>query len=160
MQQIEIAGQKAAQELAAAKKQYLQKIVSWQLPESKVKDVVFMVHAQLRRKQKRVQAFYVRIKRCAHCHGFLRFNRKVTKSEPDILLVQGKKSKVDQGDEFAFRLGEKRVQLGVGMQAKAVHKATGLAEDVVVYFGIIDFLQVCDVDVSCSQSCSWSSFCI
>lgn len=59
MQQIEIAGQKAAQELAAAKKQYLQKIVSWQLPESKAKDVVFMVHAQLRRKQKRVQAFYV-----------------------------------------------------------------------------------------------------
>eukprot|EP00892_Ulva_mutabilis_P006728 jgi/Ulvmu1/4427/UM002_0152.1 len=111
MQQIEIAGQKAAQELAAAKKQYLQKIISWQLPESKAKDVVFMVHAQLRRKQKRVQAFY------------------------------GKKSKADQGDEFAFRLGEKRVQLGVGMQAKAVHKATGLAEDVVVYFGIIDFLQ-------------------
>lgn len=59
MQQIEIAGQKAAQELAAAKKQYLQKIVSWQLPETKAKDVVFMVHAQLRRKQKRVQAFYV-----------------------------------------------------------------------------------------------------
>lgn len=60
------------------------------------------------------------------------------------LCLQGKKSKVDQGDEFAFRLGEKRVQLGVGMQAKAVHKATGLAEDVVVYFGIIDFLQVCN----------------
>lgn len=58
------------------------------------------------------------------------------------MTLQGKRSKVDQGDEFAFRLGEKRVQLGVGMQAKAVHKATGLAEDVVVYFGIIDFLQV------------------
>lgn len=141
MQQIEIAGQKAAQELAAAKKQYLQKIVSWQLPESKAKDVVFMVHSQLRRKQKRVQAFYVRpasaSKTSEACLKVCINSRRLV-----TMFVKGKKSKVDQGDEFAFRLGEKRVQLGVGMQAKAVHKATGLAEDVVVYFGIIDFLQV------------------
>jgi hypothetical protein len=45
------------------------------------------------------------------------------------------------GEELAFQLGEKRVQLGLGMQARAVHKDTGLAEEVVVYFGIIDYLQ-------------------
>jgi hypothetical protein len=47
------------------------------------------------------------------------------------------------GEELAFQLGEKRVQLGLGMQAKAIHKDSGLVEDVVVYFGIIDYLQVC-----------------
>jgi hypothetical protein len=46
------------------------------------------------------------------------------------------------GEELAFQLGEKRVQLGLGMQAKAIHKETGISEDVVVYFGIIDYLQV------------------
>lgn len=34
------------------------------------------------------------------------------------------------------------MQLGLGMQAKAIHKHTGAVEDVVVYFGIIDYLQV------------------
>lgn len=58
-QQTEIAGQKAVQELAAAKKTYLQKIVSWKLPEAQAKDVVFIVHTQLRRKQRRFQSFYV-----------------------------------------------------------------------------------------------------
>ena len=46
------------------------------------------------------------------------------------------------GEELAFRLGEKRVQLGLGMEARAIHKASGSAEDVLVYFGIIDYLQV------------------
>jgi hypothetical protein len=46
------------------------------------------------------------------------------------------------GEELAFQLGEKRVQLGLGMQAKAIHKDSGLGEDAVVYFGIIDYLQV------------------
>ena len=45
-------------------------------------------------------------------------------------------------EELAFQLGEKRVQLGVGMEARAIHKDSGIAEDVVVYFGIIDYLQV------------------
>jgi hypothetical protein len=58
--QTEIAGQKAVQELAALKKTYLQKIVSWKLPEAQAKDVVFIVHTQLRRKQRRFQSFYVR----------------------------------------------------------------------------------------------------
>jgi hypothetical protein len=59
-------------------------------------------------------------------------------------VVQRKSEKMttEQNDELAFQLGEKRVQLGVGMQAKAIHKASKVAEDVVVYFGIIDFLQV------------------
>lgn len=56
--------------------------------------------------------------------------------------MQSKNDKTDQNDELAFQLGEKRVQLGVGMQAKAIHKASKVSEDVVVYFGIIDFLQV------------------
>lgn len=71
-----------------------------------------------------------------------------------MCVVQGKNDKTDQNDELAFQLGEKRVQLGVGMQAKAVHKASQVSEDVVVYFGIIDFLQVrrC-VPPSCRTSC-------
>lgn len=60
-QQTEIAGQKAVQELAAAKKTYLQKIVAWKLPEAQAKDVVFIVHTQLRRKQRRFQSFFVSI---------------------------------------------------------------------------------------------------
>jgi uncharacterized protein (UPF0128 family) len=59
-----------------------------------------------------------------------------------VFVVQGKKEKTEQSEELAFQLGEKRIQLGLGMQAKAIHKSTGLAEDVVVYFGIIDYLQV------------------
>ena len=68
-QQTEIAGQKAVQELAAAKKTYLQKIVSWKLPEAQARDVVFIVHTQLRRKQRRFQAFYVShcLKICTRC---------------------------------------------------------------------------------------------
>ena len=46
-------------------------------------------------------------------------------------------------EELAYRLGEKRLQLGLGMEARAIHKASGSAEDVLVYFGIIDYLQVC-----------------
>ena len=57
---VEGAGDKAAQELADAKRQYMQKIMSWNLPDSKAKDIIFLVHTQLRRKQKRAQAFYVR----------------------------------------------------------------------------------------------------
>ena len=57
-------------------------------------------------------------------------------------VLQGKNDKADHNDELAFQLGEKRVQLGVGMQAKAIHKASKVSEDAVVYFGIIDFLQV------------------
>ena len=56
------------------------------------------------------------------------------------------------GEELAFKLGEKRVQLGLGMQAKAIHKKTGAVEDVVVYFGIIDYLQVrCSMRIACSM---------
>ena len=55
------AGDKAAQELADAKRQYMQKIMSWNLPDSKAKDIIFLVHTQLRRKQKRAQKFYVRV---------------------------------------------------------------------------------------------------
>lgn len=53
------AGDKAAQELAEAKRQYMQKIMSWNLPDSKAKDIIFLVHMQLRRKLKRAQHFYV-----------------------------------------------------------------------------------------------------
>ena len=42
--------------------------------------------------------------------------------------------------ELAFRLGEKNVRLGLGMSAVASHKS-GKREDVVAYFGVIDFLQ-------------------
>ena len=42
--------------------------------------------------------------------------------------------------ELAFRLGEKNVRLGVGMSAVARFRS-GTTENVVVYFGIIDFLQ-------------------
>jgi len=56
--------------------------------------------------------------------------------------VLGGKTKPDASAELAFQLGEKRVQLGLGMSAVAVHNKSGKREDVVVYFGIIDFLQV------------------
>lgn len=57
-----------------------------------------------------------------------------------VQLLGSKKE--DAGAELAFQLGEKREQLGLGMAAVAVHRQTGKQEEVVVYFGIIDFLQV------------------
>ena len=51
-------GTKVAAELAEAKKKFMQKIMSWNLPDAKAKDIIFLVHSQLRRKVKRLQAFY------------------------------------------------------------------------------------------------------
>ena len=57
------------------------------------------------------------------------------------MQVLGGKTKHDTSAELAFQLGEKRVQLGLGMSAVAVNNKSGQRENVVVYFGIIDFLQ-------------------
>ena len=56
----EDAAEKAAQEHAETKRQYMHKIMSWNLPDSKAKDIIFLVHMQLRRKQKRAQHYNVR----------------------------------------------------------------------------------------------------
>lgn len=53
-------GTKVAADLAEAKKKVMQQIMSWNLPDAKAKDIIFLAHSQLRRKVKRVQAFYVR----------------------------------------------------------------------------------------------------
>lgn len=49
-------------------------------------------------------------------------------------------------DEIAHRLGQKRVHLGMNMAATALpvgaDKSTA-PDDVILYFGIIDILQVC-----------------
>lgn len=244
----EVAGQRFVAELTEAKKAYMQRIVSWNLPEAKAKDIAFVVHSQLRRKHKRVQTFYVRHAstptrhRLCFCtsadfcvcfgtifdpvalisfshlvspsdsntgwegkrsiqqmqpllmnvasmaasqqrtiarepgqplsarafsrlgltstHLHTRPTPACTRSWPHLSLTASraapacvleqrpraqnlgkKREKQDGGAELAFRLGETRVALGAGMEAKARHLATGETEDVVVFFGIIDFLQ-------------------
>lgn len=62
------------------------------------------------------------------------------------------------GEELAFQLGEKRVQLGLGMQAKAIHKQTRAVENVVVYFGIIDFLQARPLPIEATSTTEWALF--
>jgi hypothetical protein len=55
----EVAAGRAVLELTEAKRQYMQKIVSWNLPDAKAKDIIFIVHMQLRRKARRVRNIYV-----------------------------------------------------------------------------------------------------
>ena len=48
-------------------------------------------------------------------------------------------------EEIALRLGQSHVQLGLNLPAKSLPNAKaigGIPEDVVLYFGIIDILQV------------------
>lgn len=105
---------KVQDELAGAKQRYMRQIINWDLEDSTKRDITFLVQAQLHRKRK-----YHRLQ---HELG-------------------SRRNKGDAGAELAFQLGEKRVQLGLGMAAAAVHTQSGQQEDAVVYFGIIDFLQ-------------------
>jgi len=48
-------GAAAKDELAEAKRAYMKTILAWKLPEARAKDIVYLVHAQLRRRQKRTR---------------------------------------------------------------------------------------------------------
>lgn len=61
------AAERAVQELQETKRHYMSKITSWNLPDEKAKDIIFIVHAQLRRKQKRAQIVAVRALGCRIC---------------------------------------------------------------------------------------------
>ena len=80
------AAEKAGAEIVETKRHYMAKIMSWNLPDAKAKDIIFIVHAQLRRKQKRAQIIAVRPRCCAR-HAVLVAQRVVV---ADAALCAGR----------------------------------------------------------------------